>query len=146
MPRSLSAGRIPDDAIRCGRYRPTMSNIERKGGTRRQAPAANFDGHVEMEAILEDQQYGVRQNRVHFHDGGRTHWHLHVGSQVLYFVEGKGMVEELDGPLLETEAGDIVHVQPGTKHRHGAREGTSAVHIAITLGDSIWEGDPNYPA
>jgi quercetin dioxygenase-like cupin family protein len=121
-----------------------MSSIERKGGTRRRAPAANFEGHVEMEAILEDTTYGVRQNRVHFHDGGRTNWHLHVGSQVLYFVEGLGMVQDEDA-VLETVAGDIVHVQPGTKHRHGAREGQSAVHIAVTLGESIWDNDPRYP-
>jgi len=121
-----------------------MSGIERKGGSRRTAPADSFDGHVEMEAILDDPDYGVRQNRVHFHDGGRTHWHLHVGSQVLYFVAGKGMVEELDGPLLETEAGDIVHVTAGTRHRHGARPGESATHVAITLGESIWDHDPRY--
>ncbi len=123
-----------------------MSAIERKGGSRRPAPAENFQGHVEMEAILDDSAYGVRQNRVHFHDGGRTNWHLHVGSQVLYFVEGKGMVEELDGTLLETEEGDIVHVQPGARHRHGARDGQSAVHIAVTLGESIWDNDPRYHA
>jgi len=121
-----------------------MTGIERKGGSRRRAPAESFEGHVEMEAILDDPTYGVRQNRVHFHDGGRTNWHLHVGSQVLYFVAGKGMVEELDGPLLETEAGDIVHVTPGTRHRHGARPGESATHVAITLGESIWDHDPRY--
>jgi quercetin dioxygenase-like cupin family protein len=123
-----------------------MSSIERKGGTRRDAPSNNFEGHVEMEAILEDADHGVRQNRVHFHDGGRTNWHLHVGSQVLYFVEGLGMVEDTDGTRLEAQAGDIVHVHPGTKHRHGARPGHSAVHIAVTLGESIWHGDPRYPA
>lgn len=118
--------------------------IERKGGTRRKAPAENFQGHVEMEAILEDPAYGVREGRVHFHDGGRTNWHLHVGSQVLYFVAGKGMVEDVDGTVLETEAGDIVHVVAGSRHRHGARDGHDATHIAITLGESIWDNDPRY--
>ncbi len=122
-----------------------MADIERKGGNRRNAPVENFEGSVEMEPILDDATYGVRQNRVHFHDGGRTNWHLHVGSQVLYFVEGLGMVEDRDGTLLETEAGDIVHVHAGTKHRHGARPGTSAVHIAVTLGESIWDNDARYP-
>ncbi len=123
-----------------------MSSIERKGGTRRDAPSEWFDGHVEVEAILEDATHAVRQNRVHFHDGGRTHWHLHVGSQVLYFVQGQGMVQAHGADAVECEPGDIVHVQPGAKHRHGARPGTSAVHIAITLGESIWDNDPRYPA
>ena len=122
-----------------------MSSIERRGGARRPAPAANFEGNVEMEAIFEDGDYGVRQSRVHFHDGGRTNWHLHVGSQVLYFIEGQGMVEDNDGTLLECGAGDIVHVTAGSKHRHGARPNTSTVHVAVTLGESIWDNDPRYP-
>jgi quercetin dioxygenase-like cupin family protein len=122
-----------------------MSEIERKGGTKRPAPAEWFEGHVEMEAILDDVDRGVRHGRVHFVNGGRTRWHLHVGEQVLYFVEGRGMVEERDGILLENEAGDIVHVHAGAIHRHGARDGSSAVHIAITGGETIWDSDPRYP-
>jgi quercetin dioxygenase-like cupin family protein len=123
-----------------------MTSIERRGGRRRAAPAEWFDGKVEMEAIFEDAERGVRQGRVHFHDGGRTHWHLHTGSQVLYFVAGEGMVEDHDGTVLECSAGDIVHVEPGAQHRHGARDGHDATHIAITLGESIWDNDPRYPS
>lgn len=120
-------------------------SIERRGGNPRPASADWFDGHVEAEAILDDKERGVRHGRVHFHDGGRTHWHLHEGHQVLYFVEGLGMVEDRGGELIETEAGDVVQVHPGAVHRHGAREGTSTVHIAITGGDTIWDNDERFP-
>lgn len=119
--------------------------ISKVTAKRRTAPAEWFDGHVEMEPILEVPELGLRQNRVHFHDGGHTHWHLHLGPQVLYFVEGKGMAEDVDGTMLLCEPGDIVHVPTDTRHRHGAQPGHSAVHIAITAGESIWDNDPRYP-
>lgn len=118
--------------------------IRRAGGKKRPAPAEWFIGNVEMEPILETPATGLRQGRVHFHDGGHTKWHLHVGDQVLYFLEGKGMAEDADGNRIETEPGDIVHVPPGTRHIHGARPGHSAVHVAITQGESIWETDERY--
>jgi quercetin dioxygenase-like cupin family protein len=112
---------------------------------RRAAPAEWFEGRVEMEPIHDNPESGVRQGRVHFHDGGRTRWHLHVGDQVLYFVAGQGMAEDDDGTLLECEPGDIVAVDAGAIHRHGARPGASATHIAITTGETIWDNDPRFP-
>lgn len=98
-----------------------------------------------MEAINDNVATGLRQGRVHFYDGGRTRWHLHVGDQVLYFLSGHGMVEKLGGTLIETVAGDIVHIPGGLQHRHGAQAGKSATHIAITQGETIWDNDPRYP-
>ena len=119
--------------------------IKRRGGSKRPAPEAWFEGRVEFEPVLDTPDIALRQARVHFHDGARTRWHLHVGDQVLYFVEGEGMAEDADGTTVECQAGDIVHVPPGTRHRHGAVPGASAVHIAITQGDTIWEIDEAYP-
>ncbi|MDH4145256.1 MAG: cupin domain-containing protein [Acidimicrobiia bacterium] len=119
-----------------------VSKVQRE---RRPAPAECFDGHVEMEAIHEGKETTVRQGRVHFHDGARTHPHLHVGAQLLYFVEGRGIAQTIGGELLECDPGDIVHVPAGTRHIHGAAEGHDAVHIAITTGETIWSHDPRYP-
>ena len=119
--------------------------IRKVESKKRQAPAEWFEGHVEMEPILEVPATGLRQNRVHFHDGGHTRWHLHMGDQVLYFVEGHGMAEDADGNHLLCEPGDIVHVPVNTRHRHGAAPGSDAVHIAVTNGETIWDVDPRYP-
>ena len=72
-------------------------------------------------------------------------WHLHTGDQVLYFVSGKGMAQNHDGPVIECAPGDIIHVPPGTRHIHGAMPGHDATHIAITKGDHVWDNEPNYP-
>jgi quercetin dioxygenase-like cupin family protein len=120
----------------------SISRVQRE---RRAAPAEWFEGRVEMEPIHENRETGVRQGRVHFHDGAHTRWHLHVGDQVLYFVEGRGMAEDAGGTRLECNPGDIVAVPHGTRHRHGAQPGQSAVHIAITQGETIWENDSRYP-
>jgi quercetin dioxygenase-like cupin family protein len=110
-----------------------------------QAPVEYFEGRGEWETVLESPDIGLLQLRVHFHDGARTRWHLHGGDQALYFVEGRGMVQEEDGPVIDCESGDMVLVPPGKIHRHGAAEGASAVHLAITAGGTVWEGDPDYP-
>lgn len=109
------------------------------------APSESFDGHVESELLLSNADKELRQLRVHFHDGGSTHWHLHMGDQVLYFTEGKGMAQEYGEEMIECEPGDVIHVTEGTRHRHGAMPGADAVHIAITEGETIWDHDPRYP-
>jgi quercetin dioxygenase-like cupin family protein len=121
------------------------ADIRRVEGERRRANPDWFEGHVEAEAIIDLPGNDLRQGRVHFHDGAHTRWPLHVGDQVLYFVAGQGMAQNHDGTVIDCEPGDIVHVPPGTRHRHGARPGTSATHIAITCGETIWDADPRYP-
>ena len=121
---------------------PPVRRVEQP---KRPAPEAWFEGEVHMEAVHDGSTLSVRQGRVTFTNGGRTRWHLHQGDQVLYFVSGLGMVEERDGVLIECEAGDIVHVDGGVVHRHGARPGTSTTHVAITAGDTTWDGDADFP-
>ena len=111
----------------------------------RPAPEENFHGKVMAESIHVNQEKGVRQGRVHFHDGAHTHWHLHLGDQVLYFVEGKGIAQELGQEVIECAPGDVIHVPDGTRHIHGAAPGSNAVHVAITQGETIWDHDPRYP-
>jgi 4-carboxymuconolactone decarboxylase len=119
--------------------------IRRLERERRPAPAQWFTGKVEIEGVFNDKEAHVAHGRVHFHDGARTNWHLHTGDQVLYFVDGVGMAQDHDGPVLECKPGDIVHVPPGTRHIHGAMPGHSATHVAITRGDHVWEGEADYP-
>ncbi len=109
-------------------------------------PAELFDGEVIYESIhRSDEGAGTNQSRVHFHHGASTHWHLHLGDQVLYFVEGKGMAQELGGEVIECGPGDVIEVPSGTRHIHGAMPGETAKHIAITHGETIWDHDPRYP-
>ncbi|MFN0088893.1 MAG: cupin domain-containing protein [Acidimicrobiales bacterium] len=110
------------------------------------APSEWFTGRVEIEAIHGTKEIGLAQGRVHFYDGAHTNWHLHTGDQVLYFVEGRGMAQDLGGEVFECQPGDVMHVPPGTRHIHGAMPGHDAVHVAITQGEAIWDNDPRYPS
>ena len=119
--------------------------IRRLEREKKPAPPEWFTGRVEIEAIFGIKDIQLNQGRVHFHDGARTNWHLHTGDQVLYWVDGKGMAQDLGGDVLECNPGDIVHVPGGTRHIHGAFPGHSAVQLAVTHGESIWDNDPRYP-
>jgi quercetin dioxygenase-like cupin family protein len=42
---------------------------------------------------------------------------------------------------VELAPGDLVSVPPGEEHWHGAAEGGSMTHLAVSLGTTDW-GDP----
>jgi glyoxylase I family protein len=81
---------------------------------------------------------------VQFKDGAKTLWHYHRGLQVLWFVDGEGEVEQQgdEANLIRCGAGQMVRVLPYVRHRHGARVGQTASHLAITSGSTCWEDDP----
>jgi len=102
-----------------------------------QADEANFDGRATLQRFLpQDRSLPGRVYRVSFESGGRTNWHTHSGVQLLYVVEGRCLVQVADGPVLSAVAGDVVRVEPGEKHWHGASPDGPMTHLAVNLGDS----------
>lgn len=83
----------------------------------------------------------VRAMVVRFQEGARTHWHRHAGGQLIQVIEGRGRTQSRGGPVVELAPGDLVSVPPGEEHWHGAAEGASMSHLAISLGTTDW-GDP----
>ncbi len=78
---------------------------------------------------------------VAFRDGGRTVWHTHSCDQVLYVTHGRGFHEDAH-ERVELVPGDLVHVPKGTRHRHGAEEGSDMTHLAfMTPGETSIEDD-----
>ncbi|MEP7104794.1 MAG: cupin domain-containing protein [Chloroflexota bacterium] len=111
-------------------------------GTAGAAPNPNFTGPVAMATVHESQPaVPVRVLVVAFPDGARTHWHTHAGGQVLHVIEGRGRTQSRGGPVVELAAGDVVSVPAGEEHWHGAAEGASMSHLAVSLGTTGW-GDP----
>jgi quercetin dioxygenase-like cupin family protein len=86
----------------------------------------------------------ARLSHVYFADGAKTKWHYHRGLQVLWFINGEGEVEQQgdEANVIRCGAGQMVRVLPYVRHRHGARVGQSASHLAITSGSTCWEDDP----
>jgi quercetin dioxygenase-like cupin family protein len=69
-------------------------------------------------------------NLVRFTDGGKNKRHTHSNDQVLYIVEGDGIVAD-DAEEHLVSAGDCVHVPSGTVHWHGAQPGKDMAHLSI---------------
>lgn len=89
----------------------------------------------------------------HFDAGGRTRPHVHRSGQVLYVTEGEGIVADGEGRRV-VGPGDVITVEPGEWHWHGATPDSPMTHLTIQVtapGDIDWdveEGDwaEDYPA
>lgn len=68
---------------------------------------------------------------VTFMPGARTAWHTHPAGQLLIVSEGKGWVQEAGQAKREIKAGDVVWIEPGVKHWHGAAKDSRMNHLAI---------------
>jgi quercetin dioxygenase-like cupin family protein len=77
-------------------------------------------------------------NHVHFEAGARTHWHRHAGGQVLVVTAGRGHVCSKDGSRRAIGEGDVVWIEPGEEHWHGAESDHFLAHLAISLGQAEW--------
>lgn len=68
---------------------------------------------------------------VTFEPGARTAWHRHPLGQTLIVTAGCGRVQRWGGAVETIRPGDVVWIEPGEKHWHGATETTAMTHIAI---------------
>lgn len=103
---------------------------------------SHFTGPITQLAVHESTDpQPVRALLVGFQDGARTHWHRHTGGQVLYVIDGRGRAQSRGAAVVELAAGDLVSVPAGEEHWHGAAEGGSMSHLALSLGTTEW-GEP----
>ena len=101
-----------------------------------------FTGIVYGDRIVSGEgEAGISVYSVLFHPGARTYWHSHLRGQVLLVTSGEGRVRSAgrDGRRIRT--GDIVQVDPGEVHWHGAGPDTYMVHTAISLGITTWSDE-----
>lgn len=94
--------------------------------------AQNFGGHVavDMKAAGDSRKHGS-VGMVDFAPGARTAWHTHPVGQLLIVTDGKGWVQEDGQPKREIKAGDVVWIEAGVKHWHGAAQTNGMRHLAI---------------
>jgi 4-carboxymuconolactone decarboxylase len=99
----------------------------------RPGPATNFTGEVRVEMLFEALAPShASGGSVTFEPGARTAWHSHPAGQILIVTAGTGRVQGWGGPIEEIRTGDVVKIQAGQKHWHGASPKASMTHIAIT--------------
>ena len=118
-------------------------------------PAAQFTGTVYIDGIRNpDEQSVVGCAHVRFAPGARTAWHHHPKGQTLYVTDGIGLVARRGGPIQRIHAGDVVYIEPGEQHWHGATPDRFMAHVAIQEANSDGEvvtwlehvTDEDYPA
>jgi quercetin dioxygenase-like cupin family protein len=112
--------------------------------TAQEGDRSHFTGPITSLPVHESSDpQSVRALVVGFQEGARTHWHRHTGGQLLQVIEGRGRTQSRGGPVVELAPGDLVSVPPGEEHWHGAAEGASMSHLAISLGTTDWGGAPD---
>jgi len=98
-----------------------------------------FSGTVRLHNLRRPDALGAAELiGVFFDRGARTIPHIHEADQVLYFVEGEGIVAtERERRVLG--AGEIAVIPGGTWHWHGATKTSDMCHISIkAAGPSNW--------
>ena len=94
-----------------------------------------FAGSVWQNEIFNAPQPArVRALRVTFLPGSRTNWHTHPLGQILYVMEGIGLIGVRDRGVNIIKPGDTVWIPPHEEHWHGATANNMMVHLAIQEG------------
>lgn len=95
-----------------------------------------FTGTVFIDSIRNaDEQSAVGAAHVRFTPGARTAWHTHPHGQTLYVTDGIGFVASRNGGKQEIRPGDVVYIEPGEEHWHGATPDRFMSHVAIQEAD-----------
>jgi len=91
-----------------------------------------FTGQVWIEATIDTcEESRVSGAIVTFSPGARTVWHTHPLGQTLIVTAGSGWIQQEGGPVQSIQPGDIIWIDPGERHWHGATRQTGMTHIAI---------------
>ena len=108
-----------------------------RAGVPSELRTATFTGTVWGDPVLAETG-GVTINSVSFAPGARTHWHSHDGGQVLVVTSGSGRIYDRNGDGSTISAGDVVFIEPGVEHWHGAAPDSYMVHLAISITGHDW--------
>lgn len=108
-------------------------NITRNGSQPSSVgPSEYFTGSVRIDSSFQRSSPArVAGAIVTFEPAARTAWHTHPLGQTLIVTSGLGRMQRMGGPIEEIRPGDVVWIEPGEKHWHGASPTTAMTHIAI---------------
>src|SRR4051794_10153343 len=108
----------------------------KSSGQTAKGPEAWFTGTVFIDTIRNpDEQSAIGCAHVRFAPGARTAWHSHPKGQTLYVTDGVGLVNRRGGEPVEIRPGDVVVIEPGEEHWHGATATRFMAHVAMQETD-----------
>lgn len=95
-----------------------------------------FTGDVYIDSLrTADEQSVIGCAHVRFAPGARTVWHTHPKGQTLYVTDGVGYVARRGVAPMQIRPGDVVFIEPGEEHWHGATPDRFMAHVAIQEAD-----------
>jgi quercetin dioxygenase-like cupin family protein len=95
-------------------------------------PAEWFTGTVRVDTPFQGTEPArIGGASVTFEPGARTAWHTHPLGQTLIVTAGCGWIKREGETREEIRSGDVVWIEPGEKHWHGATARTAMTHLAI---------------
>jgi quercetin dioxygenase-like cupin family protein len=97
------------------------------------APNPNATGVVAFQPIE-----GMNTRRLRFEAGARTNWHTHTERQMIWAEEGRGLYQEMGGPVKELVKDVPILTRANVPHWHGAAPNSYVVQLTIYGGDIKW--------
>jgi quercetin dioxygenase-like cupin family protein len=111
--------------------------VTKSGGQSAAGPADWFTGTVLIDNVRNpDADSAIGCAHVRFLPGARTAWHHHPKGQTLYVTDGIGLVATRTGGVREIRPGDVVSIEPGEEHWHGATRDRFMAHLALQEADA----------
>ena len=118
----------------------TFTDVFPRGETN-DAYAQYFIGQSYLQPLVSQ---GAQIANVTFEPGCRNNLHIHHTSgpvgQILLCASGRGWYQAEGEAPRELHAGDVVVIEPGVKHWHGAARDSWFAHLSITVPQ---DGDRN---
>ena len=110
--------------------------LTKSAGRSAVGPSEWFTGTVFIDGIRDpDDRSAVGCAYVRFTPGARTAWHTHPKGQTLYVTDGIGYVATRSDGIQEIRPGDVVYIEPGEEHWHGATADRFMAHVALQEAD-----------
>ena len=89
-------------------------------------------GKVHTQRLLEEDFGGdkIQIVNVKFAPGARNKFHTHTSEQILFVIEGEGIVATREEERIVVP-GTLIFFAPGEEHWHGATKDSSFAHLSI---------------
>ncbi|MFP5512921.1 MAG: cupin domain-containing protein [Alphaproteobacteria bacterium] len=111
---------------------PPVMTIRRAGEGIAAAPEGIASGSFLAQMLLSSRTDGdMTAMRAFVPPGVVTHWHSHPSGQLLFVLDGVGVVQRDGGEPVEVRAGDAVWFAPGERHWHGAAPSSPFSYVSV---------------
>lgn len=111
---------------------PPAMTVRRAGEGVVAAPEGIANGTFLVQMLLSSRTEGeMTAMRAFIPPGVVTHWHSHPSGQLLFVLDGVGLVQREGGEPVEVRAGDAVWFAPGERHWHGAAPSSPFSYVSV---------------